>query len=239
MRLPRIVPDPKTIGGTSIFVGTRVPVRILFEHLEAGDSREVFPQDFPTPRASNKTSLGVKRRMPEAAEALLSFGGCCHGQTASSRFLPDELWTFIEPRLATRAPSPQGERPRLRDRAALTGILFVLKTGIPREHLPRELGCGSGLTCWRRLRDWQQAGAWQRLHQAMRHRMRPYDQIHWERARVDSASVPSPHGGTLTGRHPTDRGKRGCQHPLIVDQRGRPLVVSPAPTCMTPSGCAL
>ncbi|MBK4739008.1 IS5 family transposase [Noviherbaspirillum pedocola] len=139
--------------------------------------------------------------------------------------LPDELWNFIEPLLPARTPSPKGGRPRLSDRAALTGILFVLKTGIPWEYLPQELGCGSGMTCWRRLRDWQQAGVWQRLHLAMLHRMREYDQIHWERASVDSASVPSPHGGTLTGSNPTDRGKFGCKHHLIVDQRGLPLVV--------------
>ena len=83
--------------------------------------------------------------------------------------LPDELWNFIEQLLPVRTPSPKGGRPRLSDRAALTGILFVLKTGIPWEYLPQELGCGSGMTCWRRLRDWQQAGVWQRLHLAMLH----------------------------------------------------------------------
>lgn len=57
--------------------------------------------------------------------------------------LPDELWNFIEPLLPARTPSPKGGRPRLSDRAALTGILLVLKTGIPWEYLPQELGCGS------------------------------------------------------------------------------------------------
>ncbi len=74
--------------------------------------------------------------------------------------LSDELWALIEPLLPSHPPSPQGGRPRLSDRATLTGILYVLHTGIPWEYLPREMGCGSGMTCWRRLRDWQRAGVW-------------------------------------------------------------------------------
>ena len=80
------------------------------------------------------------------------------------------------------------------------------------------------MSCWRRLRDWQQAGLWQQLHDAMLHRLREYDQIEWERASIDSASVPSPLGGSETGPNPTDRGKLGCKHHVIVDQRGLPLV---------------
>ena len=76
--------------------------------------------------------------------------------------LPDDLWALIQPLLPTYRPSPKGGRPRIDDRAALTGILFVLKTGLPWEYLPRELGCGGGMSCWRRLHAWQQAGSWQR-----------------------------------------------------------------------------
>lgn len=74
--------------------------------------------------------------------------------------LPDALWNRIEPLMPPRPPRPKGGRPRVSDRAALTGILFVLTTGILWEYVPRELGCGSGMTCWRRLRDWSQAGLW-------------------------------------------------------------------------------
>ena len=81
--------------------------------------------------------------------------------------LTDDLWAVIEPILPTWAPSPKGGQPRLHDRKALTGILFVLKAGIPWEDLPYEMGCGCGMTCWRRLRDWHQAGVWQRLHEAL------------------------------------------------------------------------
>ena len=70
----------------------------------------------------------------------------------------DTLWSVIEPLLPPVAEKPKGGRPRVADRAALAGIVFVLRTGIPWEMLPREMGCGSGVTCWRRLRDWQTAG---------------------------------------------------------------------------------
>lgn len=81
--------------------------------------------------------------------------------------LTDDLWTFIEPLLPVHPPSPYGGRPRINDRAALTGILYVLNTGVPWKCLPRDLGCGSGMSCWRRLRAWQAAGVWQRIDEAI------------------------------------------------------------------------
>ena len=80
------------------------------------------------------------------------------------KLVSDELWSLIGPLLPEHKPTPKGGRPRISDRAALTGIIFVLKTGIPWEDLPQEMGCGSGMTCWRRLRDWQKAGVWEKLH---------------------------------------------------------------------------
>ncbi len=96
--------------------------------------------------------------------------------------IPDELWFLIAAHLPVHPLSTRGGRPRIGDRATLTGILFVLRTGIPREYLSRELGCGSGMTCWHRLHEWTQAGVWQRIHEAILRRLREYDQIAWGRA---------------------------------------------------------
>lgn len=112
----------------------------------------------------------------------------------------DELWAVIEPLLPKKRPSQKGGRPRVPDRAALTGIIFVLQSGIPWEMLPLEMGCGSGVTCWRRLREWQQRGVWKRLHLALLQRLSEADQIDWSRAVVDSRSLPAKRGAKRPGR---------------------------------------
>ena len=76
--------------------------------------------------------------------------------------LPDELWALIQPLIPPHSPHLQGGRPFLDDRKVLTGIIFILKTGLPWEDLPQEMGCGCGMTCWNRLRNWQAAGVWTR-----------------------------------------------------------------------------
>jgi transposase len=114
----------------------------------------------------------------------------------SKRLISDELWAIVGPLLPAERPKPKGGRPRVPDRQALTGIVFVLKTGIPWEYLPRELGCGSGMTCWRRLRDWNEAGVWHRLHQALLERLEAAGQIDRRGASLDTDSVPAKRGAT-------------------------------------------
>jgi transposase len=102
----------------------------------------------------------------------------------------DELWELVEPLLPVkerrfRYPG----RKRLPDRQALQGILFVLHTGISWTHLPAELGFGSGVTCWRRLDEWQKAGVWERLHELLLARLRAAGEIEWARAVVDASHV--------------------------------------------------
>ena len=118
----------------------------------------------------------------------------------SKPLVSDDLWDIIEPLLPPEPPKPKGGRPRVPDRACLTGIIFVLKTGLPWEYLPQELGCGSGMTCWRRLRDWQAAGVWERLHQHLLDRLGDADRIDWSRASLDSASIPAKKGAARPGR---------------------------------------
>jgi transposase len=112
----------------------------------------------------------------------------------------DELWALVAPLLPPEPPKPKGGRPRVPDRACLAGIIFVLKSGIPWEMLPQELGCGSGMTCWRRLRDWQEAGVWDRLHHELLDRLGEAGQIDWSRACWDSASIPAKRGAISSAR---------------------------------------
>ena len=115
--------------------------------------------------------------------------------------LPDDLWAVIEPLLPPPPrPGPKGGRPPVENRPALTGILFVLKSGLPWEMLPREMGCGCGMTCWRRLRDWQVAGVWAEVHAELLARMRGADLIDWSRASIDSCAVRAKRGGAARGR---------------------------------------
>jgi transposase len=135
----------------------------------------------------------------------------------------DDLWSIVEPLLPAEPPKPKGGRPWVSDRKALTGILFVLRSGIPWEMLPQEMGCGSGVTCWRRLRDWQEAGVWDRLHRELLQRLHRAARIDWSRACMDSASIAAKKGGAATGPNPTDRGKAGTKRHLLTDRHGLPL----------------
>jgi transposase len=141
--------------------------------------------------------------------------------------LPDELWAIIEPLLPPPpTPGPKGGRPPVGNRQALTGILFILKTGIPYEDLPCEMGCGSGMTCWRRLRDWQADGTWDKIHRVLLDELRGAEKIDWSRALIDSSSVRAAYGGAATGPSPVDRAKPGSKHHVITDASGIPLASS-------------
>src|SRR5262245_36097851 len=92
--------------------------------------------------------------------------------TMARPLLPAGRWEVIEPLLPLWTPSPKGGQPPVPHRNLLTGILFVLKTGIPWEDLPREMNCGCGMTCWRRLRDWQKDGTWDKVHEVLLAKLR-------------------------------------------------------------------
>ena len=140
----------------------------------------------------------------------------------AKKLVTDELWEVIEPLLPEEPLKPKGGRPRIDDRAALTGILFVLKSGIPWEMLPQEMGCGSGMSGWRRLKEWHEAGVWEELHRRLLDRLGEADQIDWERASLDSASVAAP-GGPKDRSESDGQGQTGLEAPCCGRSKGHPF----------------
>jgi transposase len=120
----------------------------------------------------------------------------------AKQLLSDELWSVCDPVIPRLKKSPKGGRPPVGNREALTGILFVLMTGIPWEDLPLEMGCGCGMTCWRRLVAWQRAGVWDKLHRILLAKLQQADRIDWSRAIVDSAALKAVMGGKKPVRIP-------------------------------------
>lgn len=141
--------------------------------------------------------------------------------------ISDELWCELQKLLPEFTPSAKGGARSLKvsDKDALSGILFVLQTGIAWSDLPQSMGFGSGMTCWRRLRAWHAAGIWRQLHLAMLQRLRQCDQIDWSRASIDGASVASPRGAWRQAPTPrieanwapnatSSRTREGCHLPF-------------------------
>jgi transposase len=114
-----------------------------------------------------------------------------------SHVMSDALWEAVRPLLPPEPPKPRGGRPRVPDKAALEGIVYVLRSGVPWRMLPKEFGC-SGVTCWRRLRDWQEAGVWRRLRRLLLEKLGRLGLVDWSRASVDLASVPAKKGERRT-----------------------------------------
>lgn len=148
--------------------------------------------------------------------------------TMAKPLVSDALWQRIEPLL----PPPKARRFRypgrkpIDRRRVLAGIIFVLRTGIPWEELPQEMGCGCGMTCWNYRAAWQAAGVWERLHHVLLAELQGADKLDWSRAAIDSSSVRALGGGEETGPNPTDRSKPGSKHHVRTDAQGVPLVVT-------------
>jgi transposase len=118
-----------------------------------------------------------------------------------AELVSDELWEQVAPLLPLEPePSPLGGRPRVTNRQAFTGVVFVLKTGTPWQSLPIEMDCGSGSTCWRRFSEWTELAVWSKLHRLLLSQLGKAGVINLERAVIDSASVRAVFGGRTLGR---------------------------------------
>jgi transposase len=126
--------------------------------------------------------------------------------TMSKPLVPDELWELVEPILPKHLYIAGVGKPRVPDRVCLTGIIFVLKTGLPWEDFPQEMGC-CGMTLWNRLDEWREAGVWEQLHRLLLDKLRGAEQIDFSRVIVDSVYVRAVHGGKKRDRAPWTAGK--------------------------------
>lgn len=142
--------------------------------------------------------------------------------------LPDEFYDLVSHHLPPEQPAgPKGGRPRVGHRVALKVIWFVLVSGCRWEDVPAEMGC-SGRTAHRRLRAWEGAGAWGRLHADLLRLLRQAGKLDPEVAVIDGVMVRAFGGGELTGKSPVDRAKKGSKHTILVDRNGVPLAIRTA-----------
>jgi transposase len=151
----------------------------------------------------------------------------------SKLLVPDELWELIEPILPKHSRSSKGGHPPVNDRVCLTGILFVLKTGLPWEDFPHEMGC-CGMTLWNRLDEWRKAGVWQTIHELLLAKLRGAGEIDFSRVIVDSSSIRAVHGGKKRDPTPPTGPSRVpsiTSSPTVKAHRWRQS--SPAPTLTT------
>ena len=147
---------------------------------------------------------------------------------ASSQ-MPDEFYDVVAHHLPPEPPrvGPRGGRPWIGHRAVVRVIWYVLAAGVRWADVPPELGC-SGRTAHRRLRAWEEAGIWDRLHADLLRLLRQADKLDTDLVVVDSVYVRAFGGGEQTGPSPVDRSKRGTKHTLMVSRSGVPLAIRTA-----------
>lgn len=137
--------------------------------------------------------------------------------------LSDEVWERVRPLIPVRPAHPQGGRPAKSDRQMLSAIVYVLRTGIQWNALPRELGAST--TVYDRFRRWEKQGVFERMWQAGLQEDDEQEGMAWEWQRMDGVMTKAPFAGAATGANPTDRGKQGTKRSPLSDGRGMPLAV--------------
>ncbi len=137
--------------------------------------------------------------------------------------LSDEVWERVRPLIPERPAHLKGGRPAQSDRQMLSAILYVLRTGIQWNALPRELGAST--TVYDRFRLWEEQGVFDHIWQAGLQEYDELEGIAWEWQSLDGVMTKAPFGGAATGANPTDRGKRGTKRSQLSDGRGMPLAL--------------
>ncbi len=146
--------------------------------------------------------------------------------------LSDELWLRVEPLIPPRTGKRKTGRPHKSDRAMLGAMLFVLRTGIQWNALPREVGAST--TVYDRFRLWMETGFFQRMWEAGLYEFDELVGIEWEWQSLDGAMTKAPLGRAATaeengiGHNPTDRGKHGTKRSTLSEGHGLPLAIAVA-----------
>ncbi len=143
----------------------------------------------------------------------------------ATSFMPAEFYDIVKPLLPPDRPvGRSGGRPAVPNAVVLPVLWYVLATGIRWSDVSLDMGC-SGRTAHRRLRLWQSLGVWEKIHELLLEFLRRDNKLDLDIAVIDSTMVPAPGGGDATGPNPTDRGKTGTKHTLLVDANGVPLAM--------------
>ncbi len=143
--------------------------------------------------------------------------------------MPAEFYEIVCHHLPPEQPvGPRGGRPRVGNYVVLRVLWFILATGNRWADVPPELGC-SGRTAHRRLRAWEEAGVWDRLHADLLRLLKQADKLDTDTAIINGVTVRAFGGGDATGPSPVDRRKKGTKHTLMVDPHGVPLAIHTAP----------
>ncbi|MEU3985690.1 IS5 family transposase [Streptomyces sp. NPDC026672] len=146
----------------------------------------------------------------------------------SDDLVPDDLWDRVAPLLPPRPLRRRRYPGRLPadDRAALRGIMYVLRTGVSWADVPTEAIGRGGVTCWRRLRGWTRAGVWPRLHEVLLAELRGVGLLDMDDAAIDGSHVRALKRGAHTRPSPVERVRPGSRRHLITDRHGTPFAVS-------------
>ena len=153
-----------------------------------------------------------------------------------TEYVDDSLWELVSPLIPPKPPQPKGGTAWVDDRLVLNGIIYVLLTGIAWRHMPREPGWGSGVTAWRRMRAWQAAGVWSRMHAMVLRRLRANGLIDLHRAILDSTTVRAKKGAKLPVRAQRIVGKAAANSIFLLTPVGfRSWLAYQPPTSRTRS----
>lgn len=136
----------------------------------------------------------------------------------------DEFWEKVEPLIPPAPSHAKGGRTRMDDRKAFSAMIYVLRTGIQWNALPREMGASS--TVHDRYQEWEQAGFFEELWRAGLLEYDELEGIEWEWQALDGAMTKAPLGRGATGKNPTDRAKMGTKRSMLTDGAGIPLAVA-------------